>query len=399
MEVLFLFNSRFFNALNIHDNDQLKIFSNKSKVSIKRLKYYAEECIFPHKSDLDNILKIANLTEVELRLKIGIFNASIINALQKHAKEISKVVDNDDVDYSITTKNNPMLVFKTELGRLYKGDCLSLINEMERESIDLIFADPPFNLNKKYESGINDNISKEEYLKWTEKWVTSCIDILKPGGSFLTWNIPIWNTYIANILNKYLSLKHWIAVDIKCRLPIQNRLYPAHYSLLYYIKGQKANTFNPQRIPLDICRHCGGEIKDYGGYKSKLNKMGINLSDIWYDIPPVRHSKYKTRHSNELSLKLLERIISLTTNENDIVFDPFGGSGTSYIVSEILKRRWIGIEIGEVNQIIERFDEIEKQKEFIHQIQSNKNKLFTEDMKKLRIKNGFWLPETLKNNK
>ena len=148
-------------------------------------------------------------------------------------------------------------------------------------------------------------------------------------------------------------------MDIKYSFLIKNRLYPSHYSLLYYIKGAKPKVFHKQRIPLAVYRHCGGDIHDYGGYKNKLNVNGINLTDVWYDIPPVRHSKYKNRNSNELSLKLLERVISMASNEGDLVFDPFGGSGTTYIVAEILKRKWIGIEIGDVSAIRKRFEDID----------------------------------------
>lgn len=127
--------------------------------------------------------------------------------------------------------------------------------------------------------------------------------------------MPHWNSYIAGILNQYLTFRHWIAVDIKYSLPIKNKLYPSHYSLLYYIKGEKPRVFNEQRLPLKHCRYCGGDIHDYGGYKDKLNINGINLTDVWYDIPPVRHSKYKTRDGNELSLKLLERVISIASQK------------------------------------------------------------------------------------
>jgi site-specific DNA-methyltransferase (adenine-specific) len=286
-------------------------------------------------------------------------------------------------------------MFSTKFGTLYSGDCLSLMQELQDESVDLIFADPPFNLDKKYESGINDKISDSEYLIWTEKWVMECIRLLKKGGAIFIWNLPKWNTYISSLLNRHLEFKNWIAVDIKFRLPIKNRLYPAHYSLLYYTKGGKPITFNEQRLPLEICRHCAGDIHDYGGYKRKLNIKGINLSDVWSDVQPVRHSKYKNRGSNELSLKLLERVISMSTNEGDLVFDPFGGSGTTYITAEILKRRWLGIEIGSIEFIKNRFDEIEKQKEFIINIRRNKNTLFTDEMKQKRIRKGQWLPETI----
>ena len=83
-------------------------------------------------------------------------------------------------------------------------------------------------------------------------------------------------------------------IDIKYSLPIQKRLYPSHYALLYFIKGDKPAIFHPDRQPVSCCRHCGGELRDYGGYKDKMNPKGVNLSDVWTDIPPVRHAKYKT---------------------------------------------------------------------------------------------------------
>lgn len=389
-----MFENKLFKILNINTNDDLKLFSKKSRITSAKLKYYNKQGILPFPTDLEKILEVTGMSEVELKIKLGILDNSILDLLQIHSKEVSNILkkENNKTELSI----NHELVFETPYGRMYQGDCISLMNTMENESVDLIFADPPFNLDKVYESGMNDKISDEEYLRWTEQWVLKCIDLLKEGGSLFIWNLPKWNTYISNILNQRLTFKHWIATDIKYRLPIKNKLYPSHYSLLYYTKGEKATTFNEQRLPLEICRKCGGDIRDYGGYKDKLNPLGINLTDVWYDIPPVRHSKYKTRDSNELSMKLLERIISLASNEGDLVFDPFGGSGTTYAVSEIMKRNWIGIELGSVDLINNRLHDLNYQKAYIDDIQRNKNTLFTDEMKKLRIKKGQWLPETLK---
>lgn len=388
------FSNHLFTALKIKNESQLKQFSKQSKISLKKLRYYNNNGIFPSVSDLPYILETSGLSQLELRIALGILDKNITSALQIKSKEISNIIRNN-VNYE-RCKSNHKLVFETNLGKLYQGDCLSLMDEMENESVDLIFADPPFNLDKVYESKINDKMSDFEYLQWTEKWVSKCINLLKEGGSIFIWNLPKWNTYISSIFNQYLTFKHWVAVDIKYRLPIKNRLYPSHYGLLYYTKGDKANTFNEQRLPLEICRHCGHDIHDYGGYKDKLSSKGINLTDVWEDIPPVRHSKFKTRSSNELSMKLLERIISLSSNKGDLIFDPFGGSGTSYIIAEVLERRWIGIEIGPINSIKKRFKNIEFHKKYIEDLQRNKNQLFTDDMIKLRQKNLHWLPQTIK---
>src|SRR5690606_3748966 len=115
-------------------------------------------------------------------------------------------------------------------------------------------------------------------------------------------------------------------------------------------------------------------IKDYGGYKDKMNPKGVNLTDVWLDIPPVRHKKYKRRkEANELSIKLLDRIIEMSSEKGDLIFDPFGGSGTTYIVSEIKERRWIGIEIGPCEDIIDRFKVINEEKEYLENYRKNYN--------------------------
>lgn len=383
-----------YQAIRVNNNLELKEFAKRSGVSVKRLKYYADELILPSRDDLDKILKTSGLSELEFKLKLGILDKKIISLLGEKSSEISMLLG-DDVPEKLPDEISMVPGFQTSLGKLYQADCLELMRTIDKESVDLIFADPPFNLNKSYESGINDKLSKREYLEWTEEWILGCVELLKEGGSLFVWNLPMWNTYTADILNKHLTFRHWIAVDIKYRLPIQNRLYPSHYSLLYYTKGAKPTTFNTQRIPLEVCRHCGGDHRDYGGYKDKLNINGINLTDVWYDIPPVRHSKYKTRDSNELSMKLLERIISLASKPGDLVFDPFGGSGTTFITSELLGRNWIGCEIGPIDTIIKRFEDIPSHKEYLDRIMSNTNKLFTVETRKLREKYNHWLPETL----
>lgn len=266
--------------------------------------------------------------------------------------------------------------FSTKIGFIYQSDCINLMKNIKGGEVDLFFADPPFNLDKEYDSKMIDKISPMRYLEWCRSWIDEGVRILKPGGSFFIWNLPKWNVILCQHLNKNLNFKNWISVDFKCSMPINKRLYPAHYSLLYYTKGDKANVFIPDRLPVEICRNCSGDIKDYGGKKSKLNPKGISLTDIWTDISPVRHSKYKHRKANQLPLKLMDRIIEMSTNEGDIVFDPFAGSGTTFIVSELKKRRWAGCELGSIDVIRERFKDIKKEQEHLDKIQNNKNILY-----------------------
>jgi site-specific DNA-methyltransferase (adenine-specific) len=73
-----------------------------------------------------------------------------------------------------------------------------------------------------------------------------------------------------------------------------------------------------------------------------MSPKGVNLTDVWWDISPVRHAKYKRRNgANELSLKIMDRVIEMSTDEGDLVLDPFGGAGTTYMAAELKGRRWV----------------------------------------------------------
>ncbi|MBT9333331.1 DNA-methyltransferase [Paracidobacterium acidisoli] len=282
-------------------------------------------------------------------------------------------------------------IFKTALGEVYEADCVSFLKTVRDETVDLAFADPPFNLGKEYTSGIDDNIADHEYLAWCRRWLDEMCRTLKPGGSLFLWNLPRWNLPLGAYLNEHLTFRHWIAVDIKYSLPIGRRLYPSHYGLLYFVKGDRPEIFHPDRLPVPCCRHCGGELRDYGGYKDKMNPKGVNLADVWTDIPPVRHAKYKKRGANALALKLMDRIVTMASDPGSLVLDPFGGSGTTFVAAELTGRRWIGSEL-HCGAIIERFHTLDADRDHLVQIHENKNLLFTRADLKRRRTNGKPLP-------
>ena len=249
---------------------------------------------------------------------------------------------------------------------------MKVLPALRADVIDTVFADPPFNLGKKYGKGFDDRIPELEYVAWCKEWVTECARALKPGGSFFLYNLPKWNVLLGAHLSEIgLEFRHWIAVEISACLPIPGRLHPSHYSLLYYSKG-KPNTFRRIRTPIQICRHCGKEVKDYGGHRHAMNPKGVTLKDVWTDIPPVRHWKFKSkaRTANALSTKILDRVIEMSTLRGNLVLDPFGGSGTTYAVCEKKGREWIGIELDFAPEIIDRLESGE--------IRSHKNSDFVE---------------------
>jgi len=282
----------------------------------------------------------------------------------------------------------PIPKMETQFGKLYEADCMSILPCIAANTVDLVFADPPFNLGKKYNSKFDDAVPEQEYISWCEDWLDELVRVLHPGGALFLFNLPKWNLLLGAFLAKKLTFRHWIAVDIKYSLPIPKRLYPSHYSLLYFIKGDKPAIFHPDRLPIKTCSHCGKEANDYGGYKDKMNPAGVNLTDVWYDIPPVRHSKYKKRKANELSLKLLDRVVSMASDPGTLVLDPFGGSGTTFVASELLGRNWIGIEL-EASSIVERFENIHADADYLKKLTAGKNLLFTPESLKLRKQFGL----------
>lgn len=253
----------------------------------------------------------------------------------------------------------PSAVYKSDLGALFAADCMKILPSIRDEVVDTIFADPPFNLGKKYGSSTDDQRKEEDYLSWCRVWLAECVRVLKPGGALFLYNLPKWNIFLGHhLFEQGMQFRHWIALEISACLPIPGRLHPSHYSLLYFSKG-KPKTFRRIRTPIEKCRHCSGEIKDYGGHRGAMNPNGVNLKDVWTDIPPVRHWKFKSRNrkANALSTKILDRIIEMSTVPGDLVLDPFGGSGTTYIVCERKRRKWLGIEIDFAKDIISRIED------------------------------------------
>jgi site-specific DNA-methyltransferase (adenine-specific) len=254
------------------------------------------------------------------------------------------------------TKFPPAYV--SSLGALFSADCMTVLPRIKDAVVDTVFADPPLNLGKEYGQNCDDLKPDGQYLQWRKGWIAECVRTIKPGGAFFLYNLPKWNVLLGAYLAELgMDFRHWIAVEISACLPIPGRLHPSHYSLLYYTKG-KPKTFRRIRTPIQTCRHCGGEVKDYGGHRGAMNPDGVTLKDVWTDIPPVRHWKFKSkeRRANALSTKILDRVVEMSTLPGDLVLDPFGGSGTTFAVCEKKGREWIGAEIDFAQEIIDRLE-------------------------------------------
>ena len=228
------------------------------------------------------------------------------------------------------------------INSIIQGDCIEILKQIPDDSIDMTFADPPFNLKKKY-NGYRDNKEFAEYLEWCKDWILEMVRVTKPTGSIFVHNIPKWLTYYAGFLNEAADFKHWIAWDAPTA-PMGKTLQPNHYGILYYAKNCKENKFYEIRYSHKRCRKCNVLLKDYGGKKDGLHPFGPLVSDSWTDIHRIKHNKYRDNHPCQLPIHLLERLILMVTDENDIVLDPFVGTGTTVIAAKKLGRTYIGID-------------------------------------------------------
>lgn len=233
------------------------------------------------------------------------------------------------------------VIYRHRQGEIVCDDALHVLSSLRENCADIVFLDPPFNLGKRYgKNGSHHDMKKEsEYLKYMEKVIARSAVVLKPGGALYLYHIPKWAIRLSPFVEQHLEFRHWIAISMKNGFVRGNHLYPAHYALMYYTKGKPA-TFNRPKVPKPICAKCKRDLRDYGGYK-KYVEGGINLSDVWDDVSPVRHQNAKSRSANELPFIIPERVATLSGVKGGLIVDPFAGSGTTILAARLAHMRYV----------------------------------------------------------
>ncbi len=226
------------------------------------------------------------------------------------------------------------------------GDCIKemekLCNKYPEGVFDLVFADPPYNLKKDYKL-YDDELADQEYIDWCNKWLELCVRLTKPTGSIFILNIPKWGLEHAKFLNKIAYLQNWIVWDA-LSIP-KGKIMPAHYALLYYTKNPTGFTYNKPEL-IDHQSYC---VRNSCVQSRKHDLLHttykVEVSDFWSDLHRIKHKKNRDDHPCQLPDKLMDRVIQTFSRENDLVFDPFAGAGTTAIRSLKNNRRYTTIEI------------------------------------------------------
>jgi len=239
------------------------------------------------------------------------------------------------------------------LNKLHVGNCDDLFLQVPDESVDLVFADPPFNINYKYDV-YEDNKSAEEYLSWAERWMGQAKRVLKPHGSL--W-VSIGDEFAAELKvighrTVGFTPRSWVVWYYTFGVHCTKKFTRSHAHLHYFVKNKKSFTFNDGEIRIPSARQLRYNDK-------RANPAGRVPDDTWkYSRVCGTFKERAGFHGCQMPEQLLGRIIRTCTNPNQVVLDPFVGSGTTLAVAKKLGRQFIGFELSPdyARQAQERID-------------------------------------------
>lgn len=250
-------------------------------------------------------------------------------------------------------------------GKIHQGDCIELMQQIDEDSIDLVFADPPFNIGYEYDQ-YDDRQDDEKYLDWCREWIREIHRILKPTGTF--W-LAIGDEYAAELKVAAqreigFSTRSWVIWYYTFGVNCKQKFSRSHAHLFHFVKDAKKFTFNAEdpavRVP-------SARALVYGD--KRANPKGRLPDDTWilrpqdfqsdkYGFTPEQDTWYFSRvagtfkerqgfHGCQMPEQLLGRIVRVSSNAGETVFDPFSGSGTTLAVAKKLGRQWLGCELSQ----------------------------------------------------
>ncbi len=241
---------------------------------------------------------------------------------------------------------------------VWNGDCLELLGRMPKGSVDLAFADPPFNIGYEYDV-YQDHRKRDDYLAWTDHWLDGVKRVLKPTGSL--W-VAIGDEYAAEMklaLDRLgLTMRNWVIWHYTFGVNCSRKFNRSHAHIFYYVVDPKNFTFNTDGVRVPSAR-----MTTYADRRA--NPVGKLPDDTWVLRPQETDQHFapdsdtwavsrvcgtfreRTGHPCQMPEAVLERIVRVASDAGDLVLDPFAGSGTTLAVAKRLKRRFLGMELSE----------------------------------------------------
>ena len=232
--------------------------------------------------------------------------------------------------------------------KIIMGDVLTALKTIGDNTIDLIFADPPYNIGKNF-NGKKDKWDRDEdYLNWCYKWLDLCVKKLKPTGSFYvmtsTQFMPFFDIYLRNKI-KILSRIVWYYDSSG----VQAKKYfgSLYEPILFCVKNENNYTFNSQSVLVEAKTGAKRKLIDYRKNPPQIYNSKKIPGNVWeFSRVRYRMDEYEN-HPTQKPIALLERVIAASSNVNDLILDPFSGTFTTSYVAKELSRKSIGIELQE----------------------------------------------------
>lgn len=233
----------------------------------------------------------------------------------------------------------------TSLDTIYLGNCVDVMKAIPGESVDLVFADPPFNINLKYDV-YDDAKTADDYLAFSNEWMAGVHRILKPTGSFFLAIGDDYAAELAVIARRKLGFntRNWIIWHYTFGQQTKKKFARSHTHIFYYTKQAKGFTFNPDAVKVPSARQTK--------YGDKRAAAGGKMPDDVWEFSRVCGT-FKERivdadgssHPCQMPIAVLDRIIKCASNPSDVVFDPFCGTGTTLDAAHRLDRRFVGCDL------------------------------------------------------
>jgi site-specific DNA-methyltransferase (adenine-specific) len=250
--------------------------------------------------------------------------------------------------------DKPELFYQHENGQLWQGNSIEWMKSFPNESVDMIFADPPYSIKK---AGWDTFESQEEYIKFSMRWIEQAARILKPTGTLFVCGFSEILADIKHPASRFFKSCRWIIWHYKNKANLGSDWGRSHESILHFRKTNNF-TFNIDdvRIPygehtLKYPSHPQAETSQFGNGKSHLvwepNPNGAKPKDVLeipqdlMEIPTTCNGMHeKTPHPTQKPEELLRKLILASSNVGDTILDPFCGSGTAPVCAEQLQRKW-----------------------------------------------------------
>lgn len=243
--------------------------------------------------------------------------------------------------------SSPLTSVDDVLDKTVIGNCLDVMPFLPRECVDLIIADPPYNLRKSYNGTVFKKKARNEYEEYTRNWLSLAVPLLKEGGSMYVccdWESSL---IIGNVLNEFLTVRNRITWQREKGRGAAANWKNSMEDIWYATKGDNycfdldsvkvrrrvIAPYKQEGIPKDWTEEAHGSYRD------------TCPSNFWDDITvPFWSMAENTAHPTQKSEKLLAKLILASSHPGDTVFDPFLGSGSTSVTAKKLERHYIGIE-------------------------------------------------------